>query len=120
MFIRSPSNILTFNADNNSSDDCNPTTDYTNIALLETLDLNSSGWYEIQSDFSNGTLPQGTQLIVHVQAIYANGEHLNDCQTLTLASSSTNYANISVEIRGNINNYSSSAVSYQVDIYQQN
>jgi hypothetical protein len=56
----------------------------------------------------------GTQILVHVQANFANGEHINDCQTITLASSTTAYSIISSEIRGNINDGST---DYVINIY---
>jgi hypothetical protein len=113
-----PANVLVFNADNNSSNDCNPQSDYSNLgSLVADLDLSSSGWYSIQEDFiGSATYPAGTQLLVHVVANFTNGEHINDCQTLTLAGTGS-YTDISAEIRGDISNYSSSIVNYQIKVY---
>lgn len=50
---------------------------------------------------------------------YSNGEEIDECQTVTTVTSSpvSVNANVCVEIRGGINDYSATVTNYKVDVY---
>ncbi len=79
------------------------------------LTLGSDGGYEIDKDISS--IASGTILTIHVRAKFINGESIDECQTLTIGGTSS-VSNATVEIRGNIKDYNSSVVNYQIDIYK--
>lgn len=106
------SNLLEFTAGTTGS--CTPPTTTPKAQLL----LLNDGTYEYIKKFTgNQSYAPGTNLTVHVRANFANNEYIDECQTLTLAANANNYTLIVVQIRGDIKNYSSSVINYQVDIY---
>lgn len=96
---------------------CTPT-GLTHIAQLV---LNSDNSYVIGNEFLNSNqYPVNTDVYIHVQARFANGEAINECRWVTLNATSLGSNDkeyINVEIRGNINNYNGSIINYQVDVY---
>ncbi len=119
-------NGYTAYASYNSVNDCTPQ-NYSNLGPLvgQLTYIQSIASYEVQNNFlNNASFPYGTNLLVHVQAKYKNGEEINDCYPVTLNQNLFNpndpFTNFSVEIRGDINDYDSnnpSDVFYQIDIY---
>jgi hypothetical protein len=114
-----PDNVLYFTPNTGT---CTPPSS----GLIETLVVTQVGTeshYEVLKPFdyanypNNQTYPPGTNLRLHVRARFANGDVIDQCQDLTLDANSSNYSIITAEIRGNINDYSSSQVSYQIDVY---
>lgn len=114
-----PSNFVTFSATNPTTS-CAPTSyNLASSTPVCTLSVLSDNTYEVRNLFTGNQLFQpGSQLLVHVRAGFLNGETINTCQIITLASTQTNLAGVTVEIRGNINDYSPSVINYQVDIYE--
>ena len=115
-----PDNVLYFTPNNPAT--CTPPTTGLIESLLVTESSNES-FYEVFKPFdyanypNNQTYPAGTNLRVHVRARFANGNVIDQCQNLTLDANTNSYSTITAEIRGNINNYSSSQVSYRIDVY---
>ena len=92
--------------------------------LVGSLTLLSNGEYQISKDFdSNQSFAPGTTLTIHVSANFKNGSSINECKTITLGISNPTYPttplqNITVNIRGDIKDYSSTATNYLIEIYQ--
>ncbi|HTF05413.1 MAG TPA: hypothetical protein VK826_15395 [Bacteroidia bacterium] len=114
--LANPSNVHTFYAGTSTST-CDTST-YNIASLMSSSILANDETYEVRENFvGNTTYPGGTDILIHVQAHYDNGEVINECRLATLATGPNNLVNTGVEIRGNINGYSSSVVNYQVDVY---
>ena len=109
-------NVHTFYA-SGSPTPCNAAS-YSPDSLLSSSVLFSDGTYEVQEKFmGNVTFPAGTSLLIHVRAKYLNGESIDECRVVTLATGQNGVAATGIEIRGNIADYSPTVNNYQVDIY---
>lgn len=78
-------------------------------------------WYEVEKTFpDNKQYEVGDTLHVRVRAKYINGEAIDECRTVTLANSDPDYifTSITVQIRGNIEDYESGIINYQIDVYE--
>lgn len=105
------SNLAEFTAIN-SPTGCTPVG-----TLLGTLKLNPDESYEVmrESDSNiNPTMP----ITIYVRANYKDGSSINECKTVQLTYSQINTYNVRAQIRGNIKDYNSSIINYQVEIYQ--
>lgn len=111
--------VVVFNADTVTSNNCVPST-YGNLGpLLQQLNCDSSMDYlQIGADFSsNQTVNAGDQVLVHVQAEFANGETLNDCQVVTIQTGFTAIKRVQVEVRGKLMPIQNNA-TYVVSLYK--
>ncbi len=111
-------NIVEFTA-TSSPPGCSPTG-----TPLGTLGLNSSGEYQFYKDFdNNATFNSGTTTLnVHVIANFKDGRSINECKSVSLVSNvplgtTVTFKNIVVDIRGDIKDYDSGVINYQVSIY---
>lgn len=102
----------------------NPTPCTPSGTLVVQLTLSSSGEYEVSKNFdSNATFAPNTALTIHVIANYKDGKSINECRTVTLISNDPSqptlpFRNIVLNVRGNIKDYNSSVINFQVSIYQ--
>lgn len=113
-----PGNYLIFTATNNTIN-CNPLNynlaSLTPISSQTVLPDNS---YEVLGPFTGNAVYQpGNNILVHTRANFVNGELIDECQVLTLSGLQDDISGVSVEIRGDIRDYSSTVSNYQVDVY---
>lgn len=87
-----------------------------------TLTLTDGGYYEVQEKFDgNITFNEGTKLVVHVRAKFKNNEAIDACFEVELDNPlqiDFVFNVVCVSIRGNINDYQSGIVNYQIDVYK--
>jgi hypothetical protein len=96
------------------------TTDYPSATLIRELTLTYSAVYPSGVYMINRTLnniPPNTTLYVQVTANFKNGQSISGYQTITL-SGTQNFTLVAADIRGQIKDYSSSVVNYNIKIYQ--
>lgn len=114
-------NLHTFNAE------ISPTTTNTPTftTLLTTLSLNSSGEYTVSKLFDAGaSVPATNQVEICIKAKFKNGETIDECRQVTLVDTNPLtpgqvYKYVIVDVRGNIEDYSSSITNYEIKIYKQ-
>lgn len=89
------------------------------LGCMDASTVNGGDRYETCEEFDNGiTYFPGQQLIVHVQAVFNNGETINQCQYITLNSNLIFYDQVAVMIRGDIADFNPNIISYKIDVYE--
>lgn len=91
----------------------------TGLTTLQTFSLSSGGEYDMKKSvqFNSAAVPVGITLYIQVTANFTNGEYINDTKCVTVNNFSVSAA--VVQIRGNIKNYNSSVVNYEIKILKQ-
>jgi hypothetical protein len=115
-------NYVEFYADNTGAT-CDPTELNHQALVAQFVCVNSTSpvegdGYEVRKLFGT-PYSQGTFLI-HVRAQFANGESINQCQTLTLNQTLPTYDRAQIMIRGDISDFSNSPINYSIEIYEAN
>ncbi|MCY7409944.1 MAG: hypothetical protein LH473_06705, partial [Chitinophagales bacterium] len=80
--------------------------------------LSNEGWYEIEKKFPNDTFYSDDILHVRVRAMFKNNHAIDECRDITLSDLNSEYSFLNVQIRGDIKDYESNSVNYQIDIYK--
>jgi uncharacterized delta-60 repeat protein len=102
-----------------------PCTEYSSWDLVTSLilyDDETYEWYEIEKKFPSGKEYEvGENLLIRVRAKFNNGEAIDKCEEIELDNSDPSYLfnRITVQIRGDIKDYNSGVIHYQVDVYEE-
>ncbi len=112
-------NVFTFYADN-TSPPCTLSQYNINPIPIGHLGYAPGGAYEIENDLYNGGVAPGTNLLLHVQGNFANGETIDQCLIITVAPNPAaplvSLNSIAVDFRGNLLGQSTGG-TYSVDFY---
>ncbi len=110
-------NVVDFYADSSNAV-CDPLS-YTDLdTVIAELFCFPGNVYEIDKAFYGSmTTQSGSDLLIHVEANYKNGESINQCQYYTINANFTSVSAVAAIIRGDIKDYNSSIVNYHVTIY---
>lgn len=109
-------NTAEFYADNTAST-CNPLSLPDVGNLIGTLECVAGSTFEVMDTLST-QVSIGDSVIVHVQATYANGETINQCQYIVINSNILYGGAVCAAIRGDISDYSTSPINYRINIYE--
>ncbi|MFN4122138.1 MAG: hypothetical protein ACK4GL_02400 [Flavobacteriales bacterium] len=102
-------NLFVFHPDN---EEVCSTTNYT---LVAEFSVTEDGWYEV-SKLIELSLGSNDNILIKVNAEFKNQEIINTCESVVLTGENLRF--ITVEITGNIKDYSNEDVVYQIQVFK--